>query len=260
MSFTDTDVIARFDGNGSDVAFALNQGYFNTAADEIKVYIVDTSVTPNTQTLRTEGVGALQYAYTGGDLTLVPPALHTTVTFVTAPISTDKVVIVRDSAIVQEDTLAVGTSMATAEVSLNKLAALIQELDAKVQRALKFRITSEEVDQLVPDAVALKLMAWNSAGTALELISRNAGLTTGTYRAARESLADTETSKAVTFSSAFADTNYTVVAVMENTTDSSVDYQPVTITAKSTTGFTAEWNAGIDGSNYSLAWYAMEDA
>lgn len=79
------------------------------------------------------------------------------------------------------------------------------------------------------------------------------------YRAGSASLSLNDTSKAITFSSAFASTNYRINAILLNTTDANPQFQAITITAKSTTGFTAKWNAGVDSANYVLEYTAMLD-
>lgn len=73
-------------------------------------------------------------------------------------------------------------------------------------------------------------------------------------------LSATNTSKAVTFGTAFANTNYQVIATLVNTTDTNVQFIPITITAKSTTGFTASWADAIDNANYSLSYIATGNA
>jgi hypothetical protein len=69
-----------------------------------------------------------------------------------------------------------------------------------------------------------------------------------------------DASKVITFSTAFPDTNYQVIAQLVNTTDTNPQFQPITITAKSTTGFTAKWPVGVDSANYSLSYIAMANA
>jgi len=61
----------------------------------------------------------------------------------------------------------------------------------------------------------------------------------------------------VTFTSTVPDTNYTVAANFQNTTDTNPQFQPITITAKTTGGFTAKWNANTDTANYSLTYQIM---
>ena len=57
----------------------------------------------------------------------------------------------------------------------------------------------------------------------------------------------------VTFPIAFATTSYVVTAELVNYTDSNPQFQSIVITAKTTTGFTAQWNAPTDSANYLLA-------
>lgn len=65
------------------------------------------------------------------------------------------------------------------------------------------------------------------------------------------------TSYAVTFSSSIGSTGYSLHAQLLNTADSTVQFQPITITAKSATGFTATWNAATDSANYYLMYQAI---
>jgi|ERR1051325_8205083 hypothetical protein len=76
-------------------------------------------------------------------------------------------------------------------------------------------------------------------------------------RAGQQSISSASTSQAVTFSSTLGTTNYGLVVNMKNTTDANPQFQPVTITAKSATGFTATWNAATDSANYSLEYVAV---
>jgi hypothetical protein len=75
--------------------------------------------------------------------------------------------------------------------------------------------------------------------------------------AGSESVTNGATSKAITFSTAFSNTSYAVIANLVNTTDSSVQYQPILVTAKSTTGFTANWNVPTDSANYLVDYIAV---
>jgi hypothetical protein len=60
-----------------------------------------------------------------------------------------------------------------------------------------------------------------------------------------------------TFSTAFGSTGYAITCSMMNTTDTNPQFQPITITAQSTTGFTATWNAPTATANYVLNWHAI---
>jgi hypothetical protein len=103
-----------------------------------------------------------------------------------------------------------------------------------------------------------------SAGTSGQVLTsngasaptwQNAGA--GFYRAGVASLSASTTSKAITFSSSFSNTSYAIHAQLQNTTDANPQFQPVTITAQATTGFTATWDGQLDTANYSLTWMAM---
>lgn len=61
----------------------------------------------------------------------------------------------------------------------------------------------------------------------------------------------------VSFSSTVPDTNYSVSCLFINSTDTNVQYQPITITARTTSGFTAKWNSAVDSANYSLMYQTM---
>ncbi len=75
--------------------------------------------------------------------------------------------------------------------------------------------------------------------------------------AGKTTISSSATSASPTFSTAYANTNYAVTAVLLNTTDSNPQFQPVTITAQSTTGFTATWNTPTETANYVLSWQAI---
>lgn len=53
-------------------------------------------------------------------------------------------------------------------------------------------------------------------------------------------------------------TNYAVVAGWVNITDASPQFQPITITDKTDTTFTAEWNANTDSANYRISYRVAE--
>ena len=82
-------------------------------------------------------------------------------------------------------------------------------------------------------------------------------LTLSNYRAGTTTISNGGTSVSVTFSSAMASTSYAVTATISNTTDTNPQFIPVTITAISTTGFTAKWNLATDTANYSLQWTVL---
>lgn len=75
--------------------------------------------------------------------------------------------------------------------------------------------------------------------------------------AGKASIASAATSKAITVSTAYANTNYAITAVMINITDTNPEYIPVTVTAQATTGFTVSWNAPTPTANYVLSWMTI---
>lgn len=60
----------------------------------------------------------------------------------------------------------------------------------------------------------------------------------------------------VVYDTAFADTNYSLNVIWQNTVDSTPQFQPILITNKTTTGFTAIWNSNTDSANYELCYDA----
>jgi len=71
-------------------------------------------------------------------------------------------------------------------------------------------------------------------------------------QAGEVALSSGSTSVNVTFGSPQSSTIYAVIAQMLNSVDVNPEFQPITITDKTTTGFIATWNAPLDTSNYLL--------
>jgi hypothetical protein len=78
------------------------------------------------------------------------------------------------------------------------------------------------------------------------------------WRAGVVAIADATGSKAVTFSSAMADTTYAVDFSFGNVVDSEPIFLQGVVTAKSTTGFTVTFNAPTDSANYTLSYHARK--
>lgn len=66
------------------------------------------------------------------------------------------------------------------------------------------------------------------------------------------SIPNAATSIVVTFPAAVGNSTYRVAAWIFNSTDASPQYQPVTIIARTSTTFTAAWNAPTDSANYKI--------
>ena len=58
----------------------------------------------------------------------------------------------------------------------------------------------------------------------------------------------------VSLGTTLGSSNYYINAQLVNTTDANPQFQPVTITARTTTTFTAKWNDPTDSANYLLDW------
>jgi hypothetical protein len=98
--------------------------------------------------------------------------------------------------------------------------------------------------------VSLNAVAFDNVGNKLE---RQTTIPID-FRAGRAAVSSSASSVAVTFSTAIT-TSYVPVCSWQNTTDSTPQFQPIVITAFSTTGFTASWNVPTDSANYSINWF-----
>jgi hypothetical protein len=103
-------------------------------------------------------------------------------------------------------------------------------------------------------------LAQGAAGTTL--VNNGSGVLSWTnpnpHKASAVTLSNGDTSKAITFTTAWGDANYTPWVSLRNTTDGSPIALAYRVIAKSTTGFTVEWDDAISGSNYSLDWGAID--
>ncbi len=78
-------------------------------------------------------------------------------------------------------------------------------------------------------------------------------------RADSNAIGNGVSSLAVVFSQPVVNTSYAVYAAMSNVVDTNPQFQPITFTAKATTGFTASWNAPTDSVNYILEYIVKGD-
>jgi hypothetical protein len=158
MAISNEVVKQKFSGNGATLTFAIPFDFENT--DEIKVYLESST---GTLTLKTEG------ASDGYDLTGNPIA---NVVMKVAPASGESLLLIRRNARTQElDLINNGTfSAQSVEDQLDRVVRQTQELDEEVNRALKFKLTSSNVDVIFPEAVANGILKWNSSATSLETV------------------------------------------------------------------------------------------
>jgi hypothetical protein len=75
-----------------------------------------------------------------------------------------------------------------------------------------------------------------------------------TSKAGNKAISNASRTVAVTFATSFGSTNYTINAVIKNTTDNNPLYLVPIVINKQSTGFTLEWNDLTDSSNYVLEW------
>lgn len=85
---------------------------------------------------------------------------------------------------------------------------------------------------------------------------KRVAIDTDYIRSGLASIASGVATVTVTFSSEVPSTNYSVSANLQSS-DASPQFQPVTITEKTTEGFTAKWNANTDTANYVLNYQIM---
>lgn len=77
-------------------------------------------------------------------------------------------------------------------------------------------------------------------------------------RAQSIAIASGATEIAILFSTDLGDADYSVTANLYNETDALPEFQPITVTARASTGFTAKWNDPLDTANYRLNYTAVK--
>lgn len=168
MSLTNVTVKATYPGNASTTEFAIPFDPIVDDSAETLVYIRDEGEDPVTETLQTEGAGN-DYTLTGA---VSADDFNDTVTFNSAPAADQKVIIIRQLPLTQ--LLALTNSnfnAANVNQALDRLVAMIQQLDEELSRCVKLSITEQEGEITFPDPVADKLVKFNSAGDDLEVTS-----------------------------------------------------------------------------------------
>lgn len=106
------------------------------------------------------------------------------------------------------------------------------------------------------------LVLFNSGGTVQNIAQTDiyqftgggGGSGSGGGIAQQETVASSATSKTITFPTPLSGANYSVITQWINTTDTNPEFQPITITDKTASGFTATWNTPTDTANYSIAY------
>lgn len=112
--------------------------------------------------------------------------------------------------------------------------------------------------------MSLRVVAWNSSTQRLVRTDKDpadiggGGLLVDVVEAGSVALTNGIRSTTITYGTSFDSADsYALVVNLTNTTDTSVQYQPVIVTSKTTTDFTAVWNAPLDSGNYSIDYIAV---
>lgn len=157
MSISDLDDKQVFSGNGSTTDFTIPFTIVDSATDEVEVYLVD--ITAPLLPVPALKVISTHYTLTGG----TSDANRTTVHFLAAPATTDKVVVRRKFSLIQDLTLSSsGPYPATEhENSLDRIVAMIQMLNERIRRGVQFEVHSSLTNVGVPEFVADCIWAWD---------------------------------------------------------------------------------------------------
>lgn len=157
MTVSNTYVKQIYSGNDVTTTFAIPFSLYDNA--QIKVILVSSTGVETVQTLTTH--------YT---------IVSTNVEMVTAPATGEKLVVLRASPLTQTtDYIANGPFYAEDhEAALDKLMMQVQELDERMDRAPKYKVSStiDNLEMTVP--VADDLIIYNAAGTGITSITRTA--------------------------------------------------------------------------------------
>lgn len=213
MALSDLDVKARYTANGSNTDFAIPGTVLVSDSSEIKVYTRDETVTPPLETLKVEGT---DYTLVGAS----PPGtpFDTTVRFNTAPTSGLIVVVYHLMPLTQTLDLVDNTNfnMSSLELALDRIVKQVQQIDERVQRALKFQLTSSYSDIDVGTPVATYVLRMNAANTKAEWVAPETVGDSGSFTAhLAATVFGTETQATITNNQAAA-TAISGVAVAES--------------------------------------------
>lgn len=218
MTLTNTTVKARYTGDGSTTEFAIPFTYY--AEDEVRVVVRDESSSTITETLQTRGLGN-DYTLTGGSATALP----TIVKFATAPASTDVILIKRMRDQTQETDYANNSDFAAEdhEASMDKIVALIQELNEEISRTPKLRETTSITDLELPQPVADRFFKWNATGTAIEYSETASETANAGFGTQDSDTISNNVSSATSISGMGADSSLYSSAIFEVEVDRSTD-------------------------------------
>jgi len=163
MSIADLDTSIKYAGDGAIVDFALNFAYKSGEVTNIKVIKRDTTASPPTETAQT---APTHWAF---DNATDP----TKITYAVAPLATDEILIYRETVINQETNFPTADQLT--EDQTDRLTLMLQEVNAKLDRALLAPISSDNLPTALPEPEDGLYLGWN--GTDLENLTAVAGAT-----------------------------------------------------------------------------------
>ncbi len=157
MALSDLDVKQSYAANGVTTTFAITPTTISNAGTELAVYKRDESTTPATETLQT--------------LTTHYTIVGSNVEFNVAPASGLIIVIKRVMPLTQTLALALGSAInqPALELALDRIVAMIQQLDEALSRAPLLAATEQVAAALVlPEPQAGMIIGWSADETNLE--------------------------------------------------------------------------------------------
>lgn len=141
-----------YSGDDATTAFAFSKFFYEDA--DLRVILRDASDVETVQTIVTH------YSVTGAGV-----GGGGTVTMVTPPATGETLVIVRRTVQHQETDYVTngGFSALSHEDALDKLTLIVQDLEERVDRALKLRETTSTAEQTLPEPEDTKVIGWDGA-------------------------------------------------------------------------------------------------
>ena len=130
--------------------------------------------------------------------------------------------------------------------------ALVTVMSLSSTGAVSFSGSAGTSGQVLTSNGTTSAPTWTTAGATPTLT------TLGVF-AGEATIGSAATSVSITYSTAFANTSYSITGTISNTTDTNPFYIPVTVTAKSTTGATFSWNDPMPTGNAILNWNAIKN-
>jgi len=232
----------QYVGDGTTTTFAIPFS-FQSNGSYVAVYKRDETTTPAVETLQTNGS---DYTISGAN-----------VVFGVAPVANIKILIIRTLPFSQTfDAITNGAFLAESlESQVDRITMMLQQLSEELDRCVKFPITYNTTDRRLAEPSQGKFLKWDGSGN---LTNDTLGsVSSATVDGSNVAVSNGATESTITLGVTMPNTNYKVSVCWRNTVDASPDFQPLVITAKTTTSFTVKWNVATSSANYSLEYIAI---